>query len=93
VAPGSFPLIPAGGGFIYLCDSTSGNVVVNLQLASAMAGTTVTLVNIGNNTVTINPQAGESIDFQTAGVAMTLTNQGDSVKLAPRSAVGWYVTQ
>lgn len=93
VAPGSFPLTVATGGFIYLCDSSSGNVVVNLLAASAMAGSTVTLVNIGTNTVTINPLAGESINYQANGVAMTLTGQGDSIKLAPRTAVGYYVTQ
>jgi hypothetical protein len=91
----SSPFAPSPGNFTYLCDTTGFlSAVVDLLAAASMGGTSVTLINIGPNALTITPNGSEKI-FDPIDYASPLSTYvlqtGQSITLAPRSASGYYI--
>ena len=84
----SSPHVPQPN-YIYQYDTASGASVVNMQAASGMGGGPVSLVNIGNTDLTVNPYTGESLAGAGANVSIVL-HPGDGIKLSPRASVGYY---
>lgn len=79
----------AGGNFTYLADTSSGSFAATLPAAIAMGATSVSLINIGSNVLTVTPQSGESINGLPVGTSITLL-PGSGITLASRSGTGYY---
>lgn len=88
---------PAGAPVdLYRLDATSGNVEVDLvdaANADALAGRVAVFIRIDGtgNTVQLDPDGTDTVDFGSAGAAYSLTSQGDLVALRFDGTSNWEV--
>ncbi len=71
-----------------LVDTSGGNVTISLQ-PSANFSKPLTIKNIGENSVIIDPDGSETID---GSATLTISTEGQSIELAPDGS-NWYKTE
>ena len=78
---------------VYFCNTTINSITANLIHAASAAGGLVYLKNIGNALLTVTPESGETIEFNSAGVSVIL-NPGDLLIIGPCTSggfTGWFI--